>query len=245
MLSQSRIEFEPFLQPFDLMIVDSTNEVALDDLVLYSFSQFDSDYVALVIGLPGDMLEYDASGSSISRNGQLAIDVPSGYQLDYEGPLRRALGEDEYAVYVHDAPSPPVSVVIDKANIRGVVGRLYRHSDLSPTDWFFIALSSTLTITLVCLPFIDYFTHRPNGWFRLILLVLHSILTVLLLAFAIVLALPGDPIGIGIEPPVWWWIPLAVTASWDAKILIVAVTFLGLQSFWFRFRRTKVSGISG
>ena len=223
------------------MMVESGREVALDDLVLYTLSEFSSDYVAMVVGLPGDRIDYDASGTSIFRNGQLAVTVPSGYRLNYENAFRGTLFADEYAVYVHDAPRPPVSVVINSTEIRGVIERVFRYSDLSPLDWTLIVLASFLTAVLVCLPYIDYAQRRPNSRFRMILLIFHSILALLLVAFVALLAAPGDPLGIGVDQPVWWWIPLAVFASWDAKVLGAAVVFVGLQWAWSRLRPRRLA----
>lgn len=236
--SRSGIDFEPYLQPNDFMIIDSGGEIALDDLVLYANNG--TDYVARAIGLPGDRIEYDLNGSSIRRNSQMVVTAPPGFQIGFSSSSVVRLGAEEYAVYVRDAPRAPVSVLVNGRDVRGTVDRIYRYSDLDWRDWLRIGVSTLLTVTLVCLPLIHFAHQRPNSSIRISLLVVHSVLVLIILVFVLAPLLPGNPLRISIDQPIWWWIPIAVAASISIEVLVLGGLLL---AFWW-FRTVARRGLS-
>jgi hypothetical protein len=140
--------------------------------------------------------------------------------------------EGQLAVYVHNARSNPVSVVLSEDSIRGPVQKVYRYEILERGEWITIGFYSLIVLTLVALPFAAFVRQREPTLFRIVVLVVHTFLTMAVGGALLAASLPGDPMNLGAEDPVWWWFPLSVVNGFDLQLVLVVAVFLGAQWLW-------------
>jgi hypothetical protein len=226
-LIQTDIRFDPYVQRGDLMRLDPGGDVALDDLVIYRLNW--SDYVAQVIGLPGDEILLGLDGRSIIRNGERIVLAPAGFEISTNASGILSVEDGQAAVYVHNTRRNPVSVVISQDAIRGPVERIYRYEELGRADWLTIGFYSLIVFTLIVLPYAAFLRQRSPPLFRIVVLVTHTFLTMAVAGALLAASLPGDPMRIGAEEPIWWWFPLAVVHGFDLELVLVVGVFLALQ----------------
>ena len=232
-LIQSDIWFEPDIQRNDLLRIDPGGDIEIDGLVIYRLEWV--DYVARVIGLPGDEILLGIDGNSIVRNGERVAVGARGLEFltDERGSL--TVAEGQAAVYLHNGRGNPVAVVIGRAAIRGPVEKIYRYSNLERSDWLSIVLYSAILIALVLMPFASVVRGQRLDFLRLIVLVSHTFMTLVVLATLLAIGLPGDPLNLGVMEPIWWWFPLAVVTGFGPELILAVGFFLTLQ--WLRFNK--------
>lgn len=238
-LIQSDIRFAPTVQRNDLLRIDPGGDVALDDLVVYRLDWI--DYMARVVGLPGDEIALGLDGNSIMRNGERVELAPSGFEIATDESGLVTVADGELAVYVQNARRNPIMVVIAEAAIRGPVEGVYRYRDLDRTHWLTIGFYSLIVLGLVVLPYAAFSRQRSQSLVRIVALVTHTFLTMAVATVLLVASLPGDPMRLGMGDPVWWWFPLAVVSGFRFELvlavgLFLAVQWLGVNNPWRRER---------
>lgn len=226
-LVQSDIRFDPYIQRNDLLRIDPGGDIALDGLVIYRLRGI--DYVARVIGLPGDEITLGLDGHSIVRNGERVVVAPRGYEISTNESGIVTVEADQAAVYVHAVRRNPISVVISQDAIRGPVEKIYRYADLGRADWLTIGLYSLIVLGLVLLPYGAFLRQRSQTMIRIVVLVTHSFLTLAVAAALLVASLPGDPLRVGAVEPIWWWFPLAVVSGFRLPLLVAVVAFVAVR----------------
>jgi hypothetical protein len=234
-LVQSNIRFEPYLQRNDLMRIDPAGDVALDGLIVYRLNGI--DYVAQLIGLPGDEIVLGIDGNSIVRNGERVVVAPRGSEISTNESGIMSIEAGQAAIYVHDFRRNPVSVVIGQDAIRGPVEGIYRYADLGRAEWLTIGFDSLIVLALVLLPYFAFVRQPPATLFRIVVLVTHTFLTLAVAVALLVASLPGDPFRVGAADPVWWWFPLAVVSGFRSELLLAVGAFFGVQ--WLRLSRRR------
>jgi hypothetical protein len=239
-LVQSNIRFEPYLARNDLMRIEPGGDVALDGLIVYRLNGI--DYVAQLIGLPGDEIVLGIDGNSIIRNGERVVVAPRGSQISTNESGIVTIEDGQAAVYVHDFRRNPVSVVISQDAIRGPVAGIYRYADLGRAEWLTIGLDSLVVLALVLLPYAAFVRQPPATLFRIVVLVTHTFLALAVAAALLVASLPGDPLRVGAGDPIWWWFPLAVVSGFRLELLLVVGAFLVVQ--WLLLSRRRRSDAS-
>lgn len=226
-LVQSDIRFDPYVQRNDLLRIDPGGDVALDGLIIYRPDGI--DYVARVIGLPGDEITLGLDGNSIIRNGERVVVAPRGSEISTNESGIVTVEGGQIAVYVHEVRRNPVSVVISRDASRGPVEKIYRYRDLGRSEWLTIGFYSAIVLTLVLLPYAAFLRQRSQTLFRIVVLVTHSFLTLAVAAALLVASLPGDPLRVGAADPIWWWFPLAVVSGFRLQLLLAVGAFLAIQ----------------
>ena len=226
-LIQSDIRFDPDIERNDLLQIDLGGEVALDDLVIYRLNWV--DFVARVIGLPGDQIMLGIDGRSILRNGERVVVAPRGLEILTNADETLTLAADEAAVYVHDMRRNPISNVISRDAIRGPVEAIYRYRELDRADWMRIGASSLVVLALVVLPYVAFVRQRPQTFLRLVILVTHTFLSMVVAGALLMVSLPGDPLRLGVGEPMWWWFPLSVIAGFRIELLLFVALLLAVE----------------
>jgi hypothetical protein len=226
-LVQSDIRFDPYIQRNDLLRVDPGGDLVLDELVIYRLDWV--DYVARVIGMPGDEITLGLDGNSIVRNGERIVVAPRGLEIATDESGIVTVGDDQLAVYVHNLRRNPVMVLISRDAVRGPVEGIYRYADLGRSQWLTIGFYSLIVLALIVLPYAAFARQRSQPLFRTVLLVTHTFLTLAVGGVLLVASLPGDPMRVGVAGPIWWWFPLAVVSGFDRKLLILVVLFFVVQ----------------
>jgi len=239
-LVQSDIRFDPNVQRNDLMRIDPGGDVEIDDIVIYRLSWI--DYVARVIGLPGDEIILGLDGNSIIRNGERVVLAPRGFNISMNASGTLTVENDQVAVYVQGGRRNPVNLAISRDTIRGPVEKIYRYEDLGRSEWLTIGFYSLIVLALILLPFAAFTRQPTQTFFRIVVLVTHTFLTTAIAATLLAASLPGDPLGVGAAEPVWWWFPLAVVTGFDLELLLVVGLFLAAQWLWLSkpWRRREV-----
>jgi hypothetical protein len=232
-LVQSDVRFDPYIERNDMLRIDPGGDIALDDLVIYRLNLI--DYVAQIIGLPGDEVILGLDGSSIIRNGERIVLAPARNQIQTSESGIPALEDGQAAVYVHNVRRNPVIVVISQDAIRGPVDKIYRYSAFGRAEWLKIYFYSAIVLALVVLPYATYTLQRSRAFIRLVVLVSHSFLTMVVAAALTAASWPGDPFRIGINEPVWWWFPLTVVEGFRAELLLAIGLVLAAQ--WLMLNR--------
>jgi len=232
-LVQSNIRFEPYVERNDLMRIDPAGDAVLDGLIVYRLNRI--DYVAQLIGLPGDEIVLGIDGNSIIRNGERGVVAPRGSQISTNESGIVTVEDGQAAVYVHDFRRNPVSVVISQDAIRGPVAGIYRYADLGRAEWLTIGFESLVVLALVLLPYAAFVRQPPATLFRIVVLVTHTFLALAVAAALLVASLPGDPLRVGGGDPIWWWFPLAVVSGFRLELLLVVGAFLAVQ--WLLLNR--------
>jgi hypothetical protein len=240
-LLQSDIRFDPYIERGDLLQIDAGGDIELDDIVIYRIDW--TDYVAQVIGLPGQEIMLGLDGRSIIRDGERIALAPAGFRITTNASGILAVEEGQAAVYVQSARRNPVSVVISQDSIRGPVGKVYRYSALGRPEWATIGFYSLIVLTLIVLPYAAFMRQRSPPLFRIVVLVVHTFLTLAVAGALLAASLPGDPMNLGASSPIWWWFPLAVVNGFDIELVLVVGLFLGVQWLWMnnRWRRIRNS----
>lgn len=241
-LVQSDIRFDPDIERQDLMRIDPGGSVAIDDLVIYRFDWI--DYVARVIGLPGDQIVLGLDGNSILRNGERIVLASRGFQIAMNDSGMLEVGDGEAAVYVQNARRNPFATVISQDAIRGPVEKIYRYTNLSLSDWITIGFDSLLVLVLAVMPYVAYVRQRSQTPLRLVILVTHTFMTLVIVAALVATSLPDDPLRLGVTNPMWWWFPLSVVTGFSLRLALVVALFLAWQ--WLRLNRPwRRGGSSG
>jgi hypothetical protein len=226
-LVQSDIRFDPLIERGDLLRIDPGGDIALDDIVIYRLSW--TDYVAQVIGLPGQEIMLGLDGRSIIRDGERIALAPPGFRISTNASGILSVEEGQAAVYVHNVRRNPVSVVIGQDAIRGPVEKIYRYAELGRAEWLTIGFYSLIVLTLIVLPYAAFVRQQSPSLFRIVVLVVHTFLTLAVAGALLAASLPGDPMQIGATEPIWWWFPLAVVNGFDIELVLVVGLFLGGQ----------------
>jgi hypothetical protein len=232
-LVQSNIRFEPYLERNDLMRIDPAGDVVLDGLIVYRLNRI--DYVARLIGLPGDEVVLGIDGNSMVRNGERIVVAPRGSEISTNESGIMTVEDGQAAIYVQELRRNPVSVVISQDAIRGPVEAIYRYADLGRAEWLTIGFDSVIVLALVLLPYVAFVRQPPATLFRIVVLVTHTFLTLAVALALLAASLPGDPLRVGAGDPIWWWFPLAVVSGFRLELLLVVGAFLAIQ--WLRLNK--------
>lgn len=226
-LVQSDIRFDPYIERGDLLQIDPGGDIELDDLVIYRLNW--TDYVAQIIGLPGQEIMLGLDGRSIIRDGERIALAPGGFRISTNASGILEAEEGQAVVFVQNGRSNPVSVVLGEETIRGPVRKVYRYSALERTEWLTIGFYSLIVLTLIILPYAAFMRQRSPPLFRIVVLVVHTFLTMAVAAALLAASLPGDPMNLGAADPIWWWFPLAVVNGFNVELVLVVVAFLAAQ----------------
>jgi hypothetical protein len=226
-LIQSDIRFEPYIERGDLLQIDPGGDIELDDLVIYRLNW--TDYVAQVIGLPGQEIMLGLDGRSIIRDGERIALAQGGFRISTNASGILEPEEGQVAVFVQNGRSNPVSVVLSDDAIRGPVGKVYRYSALERGEWLTIGFYSLIVLTLIVLPYAAFMRQRSPPLYRIVVLVVHTFLTMAVGGALLAASLPGDPMNFGAADPIWWWFPLAVVNGFDLQLVLIVAVFLALQ----------------
>lgn len=227
----SDIRFDPDIQRNDLMRISPGGDVELDDIVIYRLNWI--DYVARVIALPGDRITMGLDGRSIIRNGERVVVSPRGFEIATNETGLLEIEEGRAAVYVHNDRRNSFSAVVGQESIRGPVVKVYRYAAFGRSEWLTIGFYSGIVLTLIFLPYLAFTRQRSPNLFRIVVMVTHTFLILAVASALLMASLPGDPMRVGAEDPIWWWFPLAVVAGLDLELLLVVALFLAVQWLWF------------
>ncbi|MGD8341647.1 MAG: hypothetical protein PVH89_12750 [Gammaproteobacteria bacterium] len=226
-LIQSDIRFDSYIERNDLLRIDPGGEAGLDDLVIYRPASI--DYIAQVVGQPGDEILLGLDGNSIMRNRERVVVAPRGAEIATVESGILMVGEDQVAILVQNGRRNPIVAAIERDAIRGPVDKIYRSAGLDGGDRRMIGFASLIVLTLVFLPYAAFVRDPSPTLFRMVILVTHSFLTLAVVGALFASALPGDPLRLDAAEPVWWWFPLAVVSGFRLTLVFVIGGFLGLQ----------------
>jgi hypothetical protein len=226
-LIQSDVRFGSSIERGDLLRIDSGGDVALDDIIIYRLNW--TDYLAQVIGLPGQEIMLGLDGRSIMRDGERIVLPSSGFRISSDAAGVLSVEAGQAAVFVQNVRRDPVTLIISQDAIRGPVEEIYRGADLGRTEWLMIGIDSLIVLALIVLPYVAFMREASPSLVRIVILVTHTFLTLAIAGALIATSLPGDPMRLGATNAIWWWFPLAVVTGLDLKLVLVVGIFLGFQ----------------
>ncbi len=214
------------LRVSDYALIDRNRDPERDEIIFYTLDGV--DYVGRLIGVPGDRLTYDPFTQAVFRDGGLLVRAPPGYEIDAQWTGLVVLEPTQYAIYVHRPGRNPASALIPRDAIYGPLNRYLRRSELSGSDWAWIAVASAWLITLFIVPLFGYFTTRPRGVWRTIVFVPHVLVTALGFTAWVSVTVASEFFDHSFEPA-WWAVPLGFFRGTGLWALAAVLAFVALS----------------